>query len=891
MTPDVPGVVRRLIDAVSRGQDIDWDNLERNHAKDGADIARLRTLDEYFFYWRKAGASEGTGGRRRMRSWLALLSLLAFLQIILAIGGILVGEGPPRAGSFPAFAILVLCACAIWLLAGRGRDRRPPLLATFFLACGSAASFPFVEQLLLHVPATFQLFLRGVAFVPESFMAVPLWLFVREFPRLVRFGRFERLLSLGVGMSVGGGVVLATANILAVLSRPVAPESTALVGILARSHSGGMYWLYLLTLCSLAIVVAWCRSSDAPRMERRRFRTFLAGLALGVGPLCLDVFLQYLVPAYLSFMSRPDNLRWSTTLLYAVLLTTPLSATYAVVADHLFDVRVIIRRATERKLAGTVLASIGVVPLFGVGLVFYERRHESVAEILGDSSVQSLLVIGAVGLLIASIRRQVLARVRRWAVPRTGTAEEVIAEATRQMLGARSPLDLQRAIASSAAQAFGARADILVAAEGSGNFTPAGPGRSLLPTSCLIPMAHSDAAPQRVSPEDEKSLFRWLPEEDKQWVLDAAAASVVPAFGPGDTLVGFVSFGPRSDESRYSKEDEKLQVAVAGALALAFEAHRARYGPIREDVDQSDVPALVCPKCGIAWVPDAAPSCLCNAEPKPAEVPFLVRGKLRLVRLIGRGGMGVVYEAEDQDLNRRVALKVIPQLSATVSAQLRSEARAMASIEHRNLARVYGLETWRGVAILVLELLAGGNLLARLARPWPVRETLGLGMQIAEALDIVHRAGIVHRDVKPSNIGFTLEGTPKLLDFGLARMVHDVTRADRAVGSLFESTISGTPGYLSPEALQGQPGPAQDLWALSMVLYEAIAGCHPLAGADLENLTQWNRSIPDLRDFRDSCPESVARFLRGALSFDTSERPENARVFSRALAALLEENL
>jgi serine/threonine protein kinase len=252
--------------------------------------------------------------------------------------------------------------------------------------------------------------------------------------------------------------------------------------------------------------------------------------------------------------------------------------------------------------------------------------------------------------------------------------------------------------------------------------------------------------------------------------------------------------------------------------------------------------------------------------------------------------MGVVYEAEDQDLNRRIALKVIPEISATVSAQLRSEARAMACIEHANLARIYGLETWRGVAILVLELLGGGTLAARLGGKWEVREALMLGVKMAEALHVVHRSGVVHRDVKPSNIGFTVDGAPKLLDFGIARMMGDVTPPLASFGDLFESTVSGTPGYLSPEALQGDSGPPQDLWALAMVLYQVIAGLHPLAVSGVGNSSRQTPPIPDLREFRGSCSESVARFFGHALSLDPSERPQSARVLSRELTELLEKN-
>ncbi len=133
--------------------------------------------------------------------------------------------------------------------------------------------------------------------------------------------------------------------------------------------------------------------------------------------------------------------------------------------------------------------------------------------------------------------------------------------------------------------------------------------------------------------------------------------------------------------------------------------------------------------------------------------------------------MGVVYKGHDLTLDRVVALKTLPRLSAGEATQLRREARAMASVEHPHLASIYGAETWRGAPVLVLEHLPGGTLADRVAAgSIPIAHVVTAGRAIAQALRHLHGLGMLHRDVKPSNIGYAAGDVPKLMDFGLAKL-------------------------------------------------------------------------------------------------------------------------
>ena len=179
------------------------------------------------------------------------------------------------------------------------------------------------------------------------------------------------------------------------------------------------------------------------------------------------------------------------------------------------------------------------------------------------------------------------------------------------------------------------------------------------------------------------------------------------------------------------------------------------------------------------------------------------------------GGMGAVYLTRDVYLARDVAIKTLERASASGVARLRQEAQVLAAVSHTGIAQIHGIESWLGRLLLVVEYLAGGTLAERLrGGPLPATAAVGIALAVADALAALHESGYLHGDVKPSNIGFTLNGTTKLLDFGLSRLADDG-------GGL----AGGTVPYLSPELLGGSaPGEADDVWALGVVLYEMTVG-------------------------------------------------------------------
>src|SRR5581483_6557780 len=219
----------------------------------------------------------------------------------------------------------------------------------------------------------------------------------------------------------------------------------------------------------------------------------------------------------------------------------------------------------------------------------------------------------------------------------------------------------------------------------------------------------------------------------------------------------------------------------------------------------------------------------------PGSVTGQVLGHYRILERIGAGGMGVVYRAHDQRLERDVALKVLPPgtlADDSARKRFRQEALAISRLNHPNIATVHDFDTQRGVDFLVTELVPGSTLDEMLAaRPLPEKDVLQIGLQLAEGLDAAHRAGVIHRDLKPGNLRLTPEGRVKILDFGLAKRVDPADQTSLTQSRSESDGVAGTPAYMAPEQLKGgKVDTRADLWAAGVVLYELATGQRPFQG-------------------------------------------------------------
>ena len=252
---------------------------------------------------------------------------------------------------------------------------------------------------------------------------------------------------------------------------------------------------------------------------------------------------------------------------------------------------------------------------------------------------------------------------------------------------------------------------------------------------------------------------------------------------------------------------------------------------------------------------------------------------------LGAGGMGEVYRATDTKLNRDVALKILPEAFANDAqrmARFSREAQVLASLNHPNIAAIYGLEEADGIRCLVLELVEGPTLAERIAAgPLPTEEALNIAKQIAEALEAAHEKGIIHRDLKPANVKVTPEGMVKVLDFGLAKALEDDPSSidisespTLSVAATQAGVILGTAAYMSPEQARGQAVDKRaDIWAFGVVLYEMLTGKRTFQGETIsDTLAAVLRAEVDWEAVPAGTPATIRKLLRRCLDKDRKRR-------------------
>ena len=280
-------------------------------------------------------------------------------------------------------------------------------------------------------------------------------------------------------------------------------------------------------------------------------------------------------------------------------------------------------------------------------------------------------------------------------------------------------------------------------------------------------------------------------------------------------------------------------------------------------------------------------------------------GDYEVLDRLGAGGMGEVFRARDTKLNRVAALKVLPDiflLDADRLARFKREAQVLASLNHSNIGAIYGFVEVEGVQALALELVEGPTLDDRLRHAaLPVDEAVAIARQIADALEAAHEQGVVHRDLKPANIKVREDGTVKVLDFGLAKVLEAGTSASGASAApalTMSPTITtpamtqmgvilGTAPYMSPEQAKGRPADKRsDLWAFGSVLYEMLTGKRAFAGEDVsDTLAAVLRAEPDWTALPADTPHATRFLLRRCLEKDRRNRVADASTIRFVLAA------
>ena len=284
------------------------------------------------------------------------------------------------------------------------------------------------------------------------------------------------------------------------------------------------------------------------------------------------------------------------------------------------------------------------------------------------------------------------------------------------------------------------------------------------------------------------------------------------------------------------------------------------------------------------------PRTLDGPAPEPVVGPVATTiGRYRIVRELGRGGMGTVYEAEDPQLRRRVALKV-PQFSGSAEKQtlmrqrFLREARAAAAVDHPNVCKIYDVGEQAGMPFVVMAFVEGVSLADRLTKVRRVndRSVVALTLRIGEALAAVHAHGIIHRDLKPANILMPKDSTPILTDFGLAHVHAD---PEQLTG---EGALLGTPAYMAPEQATTDLGPVTtrtDLYSLAVVMFQMLTGRLPIEGSAMQIIGHHlaGKPAPSAKQLRPDLDPGLDCILCKAMAHRPEDRYPDVRRFIQVL--------
>jgi hypothetical protein len=751
---------------------------------------------------------------------------------------------------------------------------------------------PMTSRFLSQTPYALGTFLTRVQ--AGAFLPAFLWRFVSEFPSPLP-SRFGRIAGAAAAASAAFGAAAFAVN-LSIAIWPMQPPVAGWRSWLATGVSSpSVYWPVLLLASAAAGVALIVRMFRSRGTDRIRVRIFAAGLSFGFAPLFVEIAIEELWQAYGEFVHRPSIEPWAAVVLFVPLALVPFITAYSVVYDRVVDTRLVIRTAIQHALAKYTIAVATLIPFAALLFYLFHYRADPLTTLLSGPRPVILVAAIAAGVVSLRLRKRILHAIDRRFFREVYDAHLLVTTLVGGELMAGSPAEIARRVRAEIDRALHARADLFVLDdEGLMLLDPEGRRPAIGAGSLLLSLAMADAKPMDVHLHDGSLLSR-LSDVERAWIDQGDYRLLLPVRSRHGAAAGLLALTGKRSELPFSPTDRRSIGALAAPLSLAIENDRLRRGP-----DPTiTAPARECRVCSRLHAAGAT-RCYCGGQLLEAGVPHMLRGVFEFERRIGAGGMGVVYRATDLSLKRTVAIKTLPRLTSRHAAQLKREAQAMASLSHVNLAVIYGIESWRGTPFLIEEYLAGGTLVNRLTDgPLPLSDALDVGVTLAGVVGHLHASGIIHCDIKASNIGFTQSGVLKLLDFGIAYLLRDAgdeltTLTDREDENPLSVIVTrrgviGTPAYMSPEAASGEPPtPAFDLWSIAVVLFEMIAGRRPFIGGTADEvlleIAQGER--PDVRALRGDCPPALASLVDRCLAPDFHKRPQKAEELRLELLSL-----
>lgn len=700
--------------------------------------------------------------------------------------------------------VLVLGGAGLVLLYGGQRETRSRALGMMFVLLASS----FTPRMLAGLAATplISLAVPVVARLPtEAMFAAAGWLFAYSFPSAPSGRPVQRMCLLMAWVGAILGLVLLGMNVGGTLF----PDATWAKLAYHQRPGRNIFWMVLNLVAAPSLPVILWKARTVNVIERQRVRRFAAGMIVGLLPSTILLLALVLVPSI-----RPHMETYAKEyglLFYGGLLTIPFSTGYAIKASRVLPARLVFRGALVGSMARSSLILLVALPMVWLAIEVRRSATITIGQFLAGPGVAAALALAAMGALLLFVRPQVLNIIERLFERRRTDVARSLAAATGSIRTAVGPRELSHAVRNCLSDAFGtSKVTILLGALTSPVLSPIDERHQteLMRTSAIASLLETEPVPIIVAGPSASRCIRLLPDHER-FLLASSSAEVVCAI-PNTTgrLLGVVMVGPKANEQPYSTADLENIATLCATAGIAVET---RF--LGETAVETDARAAVeCAACGQVFE-STTTGCGCGGRLLDSRVPSVVSGRYRVKRRVGAGGMGVVYEGVDVALGRKVALKALPAVNRAEAERLAREARVMASLSHPNIAFVYGLEFWRDIPILVMEFMTRGTLADALSNDesFSTSRLASIEFTLRAALEHLHSKGLIHRDVKPSNVGVREDYSAALLDFGINIRIQDNR----------ESALAGTLAYLSPDVIHGEPqSPLSDIWALERVINE-----------------------------------------------------------------------
>ena len=655
--------------------------------------------------------------------------------------------------------------------------------------------------------------------------------------------------------------------------------------------------------------------------QRRRIKWMIYGSIVGILPSVLYMVFRLIFPG----TGRPASTEGAVRYLSFVIgnfmsVAVPISVGYAVLRHRVFDIQIVIRRGLQYLFAKQVLRVILALPLAALVLTIIVNRDLSLTAILTSNPILVVL-IAAVGLSL-KFRRQLMHWIDRRFFREAYSQEQILLNLIEKIKELDSMPELSRLVSKEVEAAMHPeRLYVFYRGEERHNlmlgYSSGGQSHDLrinVESELLRLMQR-----QRRSQDFPLPPSSGLPEDESAWLTQLGVNLIVPMSVADGRMAGLLLLGEKKSEEPYTPNDRQLLQNITAQMAIVYEnvwlkERAAKEQKIKHEVlarfeDQQINLVKECPACGACY---DSTSETCDKDQREITLSLPVERtidtKYRLEKMIGRGGMGAVYEATDLRLNRRIAIKIMLGNMFGDRVALRRferEAQASARLNHPNIISVYdygGIRT--DGAYLVMELVRGFTLRSELQRAGRLDpQTAAVWFtQLLEGVNAAHQAGVIHRDLKPENVLISTDAPThektreqvrenireqiKVLDFGLAKILQVDPANPQSLTA--PGMIMGTFAYMSPEQVTSEVDERSDIFSLGVMVVEALTGQRPFVGRTSAELITAILSAPFHLPGESPAVQQLDEVLQRCLAKDRGQRFASVAAMQQELIPAIE---